>query len=156
MVYFKKFKDLREDEFEKVVNKHFSHWSKFNPVMTLDATREKFENYANNDDQIPFGIAMFDEDNLIGFLVFKSECLYKYPEYFPWISDVMIFDDFRGKGYGRKMIDEAVNILKKMGYHKVYLWTDQAPLFYQKIGFQFEQMVEKNESGYGELYSKNF
>lgn len=60
---------------------------------------------------------------------------------------------YRGKGYGRKLISEALKILKKLGYKKVYLWTDQAPLFYQKIGFQFVQIVEKNEGGYGELYS---
>ena len=46
-----------------------------------------------------------------------------------------------------------IETLKKLGYKKVYLWTDQAPLFYQKIGFQFVQIVEKNEGGYGELYS---
>ena len=121
--------------------------------MTIDTTREKFLEYALNKDGLPFGIAMFDENDLIGFLVFKKECLYKYPEFTPWISDVMIFDKYRGKGYGRKLISEALKILKKLGYKKVYLWTDQAPLFYQKIGFQFVQIVEKNEGGYGELYS---
>lgn len=149
----KRFSELDDNILEKIIHKHFCHWSKFNSTMTIDTTREKFLEYALNKDGLPFGIAMFDENDLIGFLVFKKECLYKYPEFTPWISDVMIFDKYRGKGYGRKLISEALKILKKLGYKKVYLWTDQAPLFYQKIGFQFVQIVEKNEGGYGELYS---
>ena len=98
---------------------------------------------------------MFEECDLIGFLVFKTNCLEKYPEYTPWISDVMIFDNYRRQGYGTKLINEALNILKNLGYEKTYLWTDKAPEFYEKIGFTYEHKVEKNEGGFGRLYSKH-
>ena len=61
---------------------------------------------------------MFENDSLVGFLVFKDHCLEKYLEYTPWISDVMIFDEFRSKGYGTKMMDVALTILKELGYEK--------------------------------------
>lgn len=151
---FKRFSELNDDMLTKIINKHYTHWSKYSPTMDFNNTNNKFRNIYAADDNVPFGIAMFDDDKLIGFLVFKENCLEKYPEYTPWISDVMIFDNYRGRGYGRRMINEALSILGSMGYDKAYLWTDKAPLFYEKIGFKYEHDVEKNEGGYGRLYSK--
>ena len=78
----------------------------------------------------------------------------KYPQYKIWIDDVMIFDEYRYQGYGTKMINESLTFLKQLGYDKAYLWTDKAPVFYEKIGFNYEHEVEKNEGGIGRLYSK--
>ena len=151
---FKKFSELTDTELKKIINKHYSHWSQYSPTMDYNNTKDKFENIYAKDNNIPFGIAMFDNDNLIGFLVFKEHCLEKYLEYTPWISDVMIFDEFRNQGYGKKMIEAALAILKELDYEKAYLWTDKAPAFYEKIGFNYEHEVEKNEGGTGRLYSK--
>lgn len=151
---FKKFNELKKYELEKIINKHYNHWSQFNSNMDFNATKNKFENIYAKDNNIPFGIAMFENNELVGFLVFKYNCLEKYPQFTPWISDVMIFDEFRNQGYGTKMIDEALVILKELGYEKAYLWTDKAPVFYEKIGFDYEGEIEKNEGGTGRLYSK--
>lgn len=153
-MYLKKFSELTSKELDKIINKHYNHWSRYSPTMDYENTRNKFKNIYAKNDTIPFGIAMFENDSLIGFLVFKDYCLEKYLEYTPWISDVMIFDEYRGKGYGTKMIDAALTILKELGYEKAYLWTDKAPMFYEKIGFTYEHEIEKNEGGTGKLYSK--
>lgn len=152
---FKKFNELSKDELDKIINKHYNHWSQYSPTMDYENTKNKFENIYAKNESIPFGIAMLENEEIIGFLVFKPHCLEKYPEYTPWISDVMIFDDFRGQGYGTKLVNEALNILKSLGYEKAYLWTDKAPEFYEKIGFTYEHEVEKNEGGFGRLYSKS-
>lgn len=151
---FKKFSELTNKELEQIINKHYNHWSKYSPTMNYEDTKNKFKNIYAKNDTIPSGMAMFDKDKLIGFLVFKEHCLEKYLEYTPWISDVMIFDEFRKQGYGKKMIEAALSTLKEFGYNKVYLWTDKAPTFYEKIGFTYEHEVEKNEGGTGRLYSK--
>lgn len=151
---FKKFNELTKDELEKIINKHYNHWSQYSPTMNYENTKNKFENIYAKNDTIPFGIAMFEDDILIGFLVFKDHCLEKYLEYTPWISDVMIFDEYRSQGYGTKMVNEALRVLNSLGYSKAYLWTDKAPKFYEKIGFTYEHEVEKNEGGIGKLYSK--
>ncbi len=153
MEVIKKFSEISEEDLDKIINKHFSHWSQYSEMMRLDDTTNKFKNIYAVDDDIPYGIAMYDDNKMIGFCVFKEHCLDKYPEFTPWISDVMIFDDFRGNGYGRKLISYAKNELKSRGFDKAYLWTDKAPVFYEKIGFKYVQDVLKNdESGYGRLY----
>ena len=150
----REFSGLDEETLHIIISKHYNYWSQFSPTMDLDATIEKFTNIYAANDEIPFGIAMFEDTQLIGFCVFKNKCLEKYPQFFPWISSVMIFDDFRGQGYGRRLITEALKKLFAMGYSKAYLWTDQTPGFYEKMGFKFLQVVEKNEGGYGNLFCK--
>ena len=150
----KRFNELDEKELDKIIDKHFSHWSQYSELMTLENTQYKFkELYAKNKD-IPYGIALIDTDDIIGFCVLKIDNLKFYPEYNPWISDVMIFDNYRGKGNGVKLINAAKEELKKLDYDKAYLWTDKAPVFYEKQGFKYIKDVLKNdESGYGRLYS---
>ena len=150
----KRFSELSEEKLDKIINKHFSHWSQYSELMTLENTIYKFiELYAKNRD-IPYGIALIDNDEIIGFCVLKKDDLKFYPEYNPWISDVMIFDQHRGKGNGIKLISAAKEELKKIKYDKAYLWTDKAPYFYEKQGFKYIKDVLKNdESGYGRLYS---
>ena len=151
-MFIKRFSELEEQQLNKIIDTHFNHWVKHNPKMIKEMTIYKFkELYTKN--QLPFGIALFDdEENMVGFCVFKIENLKKYPEFYPWLSDVMIFEQYRGKGYGRILIEKGKNILKNLGYNKIYVWTDQAPDFYKKLGFKYLQRVEKNEGGYGELF----
>lgn len=61
----KKFCELTEEELDKIIEKHFSHWSQYSKLMTLKDTTYKFkEIYAKNID-IPYGIALFDKDEII-------------------------------------------------------------------------------------------
>lgn len=151
----KKFSELTDNELNYIIDTHFNHWIKFNPKMIKENTIYKFTKLYTTD-KLPFGIALIDDsDNMVGFCVFKIENLKKYPEIFPWLSDVMIFENYRGRGYGKILLQYGEKILKGLGYDTIYVWTDQAPDFYKKLGFTYKQEVEKNEGGYGQLFYKN-
>ena len=151
----KRFSELTKDELNYIIDIHYNHWVKYNPKMIKENTIYKFtELYTTN--KLPFGIALIDDlGNIVGFCVFKIENLKKYPEIFPWVSDVMIIKDYRGKGYGKQLLQYGEIILKELGYNTIYVWTDQAPDFYKKLGFTYKQEVEKNEGGRGQLFYKN-
>lgn len=150
----KRFSELDKKDLQMLIDRHYNHWVKFNPKMVRENTEYKF-NELYIKDELPFGITLLDDsENIVGFCVFKIENLKKYPEIYPWLSDVMIFPEYRGKGYGRKLICLGEEVLLKLGYKKIYVWTDQAPDFYEKLGFKYLQQVEKNEGGYGELFYK--
>ena len=150
----KKFSELSKEKINEIIDIHFNHWVKFNSKMIRENTVYKFSELYTKD-ELPFGIAMLDdENNLIGFCVFKIENLKKYPEFYPWLSDLMIIEKYRKNGYGKLLVNEAEKILKCLGYDTLYVWTDQAPDFYKKLGFTYKQQVEKNEGGEGELYYK--
>lgn len=150
----KRFSKLSKEELNFIIDIHFNHWVKYNPKMIKDNTIYKFSQlYTKN--QLPFGIALLDENkNIVGFCVFKIENLKKYPEIYHWLSDVMILEQYRGKGYGKLLLYYGERILKDLGYDTIYVWTDHAPDFYKKLGFIYKQEVEKNEGGYGKLFYK--
>ncbi len=100
----KRFSKLSKEELNFIIDIHFNHWVKYNPKMIKDNTIYKFSQlYTQN--QLPFGIALLDENkNIVGFCVFKIENLKKYPEIYHWLSDVMILEQYRGKGYGKLLL----------------------------------------------------
>ena len=154
MVKLVQVKDITKEELERIINKHYTHWKQFNPTLDWNETVDKFKNQFTKEEGLPIGYACYDKDTLVGFCTLQEHNLKKYPEIYPWISSVMIFDEYRRKGYGTQMLQEIANKTKELGYHKVYLWTDQAPEFYKKIGYTYQQKVEKNEGGYGDLFYK--
>jgi len=101
-----------------------------------------------------YGIALMDNNTIIGFCTLRLNELEDYQEFNPWICSVMIFDEYRKQGYGKLLIECAKEEYRKLGFSEVYLWTDKVPAFYEKIGFSYVQDVLKNDkSGYGRLYS---
>ena len=154
MIKLVKFNKLKEKDLDKIIDKHYSHWKQFNDKLDLTEIVNNFKNIYTNEEILPIGYACFDDDKLVGFCTLRKDNLKKHTDIFPWICSVMIFDEERHKGYGTKMIGLVSEEAKKLGYDKVYLWTDKAPDFYKKIGFTYVMQVEKNEGGFGELYYK--
>lgn len=151
----KKFSQLSKKELNYIIDTHYNYWVKFNPKMIKENTVYKFSELYTKD-ELPFGIALIDDlENIVGFCVFKIENLKKYPQIYPWLSDVMILEQYRGNGYGKLLLENGEKILKELGYNTIYVWTDQAPDFYKKLGFIYKQEVEKNEGGFGKLFYKN-
>lgn len=151
----KKFSDLTEDELNLIINIHYTYWKKFNPKMQKGNTKYKFSKlYTTN--ALPFGIVLLnDNGGIVGFCVLKIKNLEKYPEIYPWLSNVMILEEYRGNGYGKLLLQYGEEILKELGYERIYVWTDQVPDFYKKLGYIYMQKIEKNEGGYGELFYKD-
>ncbi len=150
----KLFNSLPEVELRKIALLHFSQWSSMNATLSVeDKIREFTQEYARWSDRLPCGFAVYDDGELVGFCRLKILNLRKYPELTPWISSLLVLK--QGKGYGRAIVDFACSTLKKFGYNEVYVYTDQAPKFYQKLGFQFQGLVDKNDKGQAELYKMN-
>ena len=131
-----------------------------NNALTLeDKIKEFTDEYARRSDRLPCGFALYDSGpdreqsvELMGFCRLKSLNLKKYPEFTPWISSLLVLKPH--KGYGRHIVEAACNILKGMGYREVYVYTDQAPDFYRKLGFEYKSEVDKNDGGRAELFKK--
>ena len=147
------FNELLANELTEIATLHFNQWSPLNASLTLADKIEEFtKEYARYSDKLPCGFALYDEGKLVGFCRLKSINLKKYPQITPWISSLLILE--KHKGYGKYIVDSACDILKKIGYKEVYVYTDQAPDFYKKLDFQYVGEVEKNDKGMAELFKK--
>lgn len=54
---------------------------------------------------------------------------------FGYIRDVVVFPDFRGKGYGKLMVEAIIQRLKNEGVPAMMLGTADAHSLYTKYGF---------------------
>lgn len=152
----KRFNQLTEEELNKIIKEHYKHWSQYTSYLDLKTTEAKFKNIYTNVTSLPIGYALVINNEVVGFCVLKKENLIAYPDITPWLSDVMIFKEYRNKGYGRLLIKSILEECQNLNYKILYLWTDKAPAFYEKMGFIYKMDVLKNNNeGTGKLYYIN-
>jgi len=62
-----------------------------------------------------------------------------------WINDLGVHPDYQRKGYARKLMEKAEQVLKGMGCLKVNLqvreWNKGAIAFYESIGFTNDNVI---------------
>lgn len=69
--------------------------------------------------------------------------LFKSGEGVAEIGRVVVLPEYRGKGYGRRVVSEAERWLKELGYAKVALESrDVAVDFYRKMGYAPDYSVK--------------
>lgn len=105
--------------------------------IELDNIRKALMNYnsehVGNDNHTPLNIVEYDSNgNIIGGLIGGT--------YWGWmyIDVLWVHEDHRKKGIGSKLLNEAEKEAFRRGCHHVHLETMswQAPLFYQKHGYE--------------------
>jgi len=62
------------------------------------------------------------------------------------IFSVQVLDNHRGKGYGKRLVENAISICKNKGFSKIELNTEQdnqvANSMYRKLGFRLEGLKD--------------
>ena len=108
--------------------------------LSLEARAEKNKQYLNEKKENPYYCAVYDK-KIIGNLVINKSRDEDKPNTGEIIAFYLI-EEFWGKGYGRKMMDYAIETLKNMGYNEIILWVleenHRARKFYEKCGFVFD------------------
>lgn len=64
-----------------------------------------------------------------------------------YISDIVVFNEYRNIGIGAKIIERIENDFKNEGFNKIKLVINsyQSPIFFEKCGFKIE-LIKKNDS----------
>lgn len=73
MVKLVKFKDITNEELDRIINKHYTHWKQFNPALDLEETINKFKNQFTKEEGLPIGFACYNNNTLVGFLYFTKK-----------------------------------------------------------------------------------
>ena len=151
----KYFSDLTEDQVKFIAETNYNYWKRFNPILNHEESTGAIIAMRKNENKLPIGLALIEKDDIIGFCTLRENRLANHLDINPWLCNVMIFEEYQGKGYAKKMLDAACKRFKEFGYNKVYSWTDQVPEFYKKLGWKYEGKITKNEGGEGSLFSRN-
>lgn len=90
----------------------------------------------------PFGFIAEENGNFIG-AVTGYTCFAEV-----YIDDLVVKEEYRGKGIGKKLLKEVENYYKGKKFNNMNLVTNgfQAPKFYEKCGFQLEFVRENKDN----------
>ena len=76
----------------------------------------------------------------VAFLQFRPKFKVMYMDGFLWVHLVYVREDFRGRGFGRLLYEDAAKIAKEMGRDKIVIDVFEANgdsiKFHKKMGFE--------------------
>ena len=85
-------------------------------------------------------LLIYDQESAAGCVAYGKSRDKKLPEWGEIVS-LYLLPEYLGKGYGRKLLQAALDDLKIAGYNSVYLWVlennEIAKKFYERNGFTF-------------------
>ncbi len=71
---------------------------------------------------------------------------------FPWFGGLYVNSDYRNQGYGKQMQLAAFDILRELGYKKVFCFAEFSD-YYENMGWVFEEMIPDEKGEMVRLYS---
>ena len=121
------YKENLDEEIYKIIDTEFNKFANKNEVIC---------NYK------PFAFIAKEDDELVGIITGHS--YYKEVH----ISDLIVYEQYRNKHIGSKLVEAVENNYKDKGFQNINLTTYnfQAPEFYKKCGFKVEFIRENKEN----------
>ena len=121
------YKENLDGEFYKIIDTEFNKFATKNGVTC---------NYR------PFNFIAKEDNRVVGLITGHS--YYKEVH----IGDLIIFEEYRNKHIGTKLVETVENYYKNKGFENINLTTYnfQAPEFYKKCGFTVEFVRENKEN----------
>jgi predicted N-acetyltransferase YhbS len=86
-------------------------------------------------DRIPTTFVAMVGDEPIGSVSIVERDMSTHPDLGPWLAAVYVVPAFRGQAVGSELVRRAVWRAAELGADRVYLYTDDAQGFYERLGW---------------------
>jgi N-acetylglutamate synthase-like GNAT family acetyltransferase len=143
---------IHPELFEKMNLACFEEFHYFSPKLSIEDFAESLEHKLNTD-KLPIFYVAFEEETFIGGFALREydEKIAKdfspplKNKYSPWLGSLVVFFPFRGRGFGKLLVEIAKEKTREFGYKELYFFTDKEE-FYEKLGFKIieETMLNGN------------
>lgn len=88
-------------------------------------------------DRLPKTYGLFLDNNIIGMFQLTLEDLKVRPDIYPWLANVYIDEKYRGKGFGRKLLESVKEIAQSnIEFKEIFLYTKHKGL-YEKFNWKY-------------------
>jgi len=122
---------------------HFAEWSYLNPGGTLEGKKDYLIRNCGRRGVPTFVIAV-DGAMLAGSASLIAQDMDNRPELTPWLADVFVKPEFRGKGVATSLIQRIENEARSAGISRLFLYTPDAADLYRRLGWEaMEECVYK-------------
>ena len=90
-----------------------------------------------NEDKIPKTYIALYDDKVVGmYQIAMEDDLNTRPDYYPWLINVYVDEQHRGKGICKLLVEHSKETFKQLGFGKVYLHSKHINL-YEKYGWKY-------------------
>lgn len=128
-------------------------WTEEEMVDYLTTLIKPYANPNNIFDIPEIYIATYN-DELVGTFSFAMRDLDYRADLYPWLINLYVDEEYRGKGVSKFLITKAIEITKKKNIKEFYVYTTHESL-YEKYGFKFIELVrfyDSQKTPYQRLY----
>ena len=144
MIQVKQITELNDDLLNLITYWMYNWWG-IEDGYSYEAVRKRME-YSCNAELLPQTYGLFLDEQLIGMYQFTLEDIFVRPDLYPWLACVYIDKAYRGKGYGRILMESvSKNAMKNLPYDNLYLYTKHIGL-YEKYGWDYVSDVDTFKS----------
>ena len=93
-------------------------------------------------DRLPQTFVAIDEGVPVGmYQLSMSDDLFGRPDIYPWLINVYVGEEFRGRQICRKLMETVSQKAKEAGLSEIYLYTHHVGL-YEKFGWKLVEKVK--------------
>ena len=113
---------------------HWEEWGHADPSGSLQSWTEGLRGRTNRE-LIPTTYVALDGGELLGSVTLVDHDMSTRLDLSPWLAGVYVKRERRGQGVGSALVRHAVAAAGKMGVERLYLYTNPAQGFYEKLGW---------------------
>lgn len=137
---------------DQLVRWHHNEWQMLSPSASLEKRKQKLRQHLEAY-PIPqtFVATLTAPDTVTSQTLVGSASLVRYrfsrsAESPPWLTNVYVAEEFRGRGFGGQLVDWVENFAADKGFADLYLFTRDRKDFYLSRGWSLERRARL--SGY--------
>lgn len=146
MIKVEKLKNISDKDINTLAHWLYEFWGK-DEGQNIEGMK-CYVKSSMQDKNLPQIYGLYKDEELIGMYSFTYDDLTVRPDIYPWLSNVYIKEEERGKGYGRILLNSVKENLKKnTDLKEIFLYTKHLGL-YEKFGWTFVSEIdtfEKND-----------
>ncbi len=140
---------------DEIIELDIKNFEKCNNIWNMEKNKElkdRFYSELQNKNRITF-VYTKDEEYIaeVSIVFNKNDEDYTIPGKRIYISRIIVKKDFRGKGYGKKLMDYAIDYAKNNGYKEISLGVNLdnyiAFKLYVDLGFTKIQYIGEDSDG---------
>lgn len=128
--------DLHREHIATLAAWHHAEWGHLYDGWTLAMARVELQGHVGANG-LPTTLVLLDGDRLAGSV---SLVLEDAPELCeqgsPWLANLYVAADARGRGWGARLVNAAVELAARQEIPELYLFTPEHSEFYQRLGWR--------------------
>ncbi len=121
-----------------------------------DRSLTQYATRAERRDQLPLSLVAFADTLPVGSVSLVECDLDTHAHLSPWVASLVVWEEYRGRGIGRALMERVEDVGRSLGFPKLYLYTFSAEPLYRSMGWKSLGKVQPKRLPESVLMVKEF